>query len=155
MESRRATVLPWEDEGEYQTLLNALVAEHTPKGPTEEHLVEELAGIFWRKRRLRLAEAAVYRDKLRRDATSYAGGAQHQPDRSSEYSLRPSVIAGPYRTPYRHLPTYGQLRPGTRAVVVERRSSLRDLNTDRTLRLGQQLMSASSAIVSFVPLSAG
>jgi hypothetical protein len=33
---------------------------HNPKGPTEEHLVEELAGIIWRKRRLRLAEAAVH-----------------------------------------------------------------------------------------------
>ena len=37
----------------------------------EEHLVEELAGIIWRKRRLRMAEAAVYREKLRHDATGY------------------------------------------------------------------------------------
>jgi hypothetical protein len=67
----RYTVLPWEDEAEYQTLLGALVAEHTPVGPTEEHLVEELAGIIWRKRRLRMAESAVYRGKLRHDATAY------------------------------------------------------------------------------------
>jgi hypothetical protein len=33
----------------------SLAAEHAPQGPTEEHLVEELAGILWRKRRLRLA----------------------------------------------------------------------------------------------------
>ena len=52
-------------------LLDALVAEHAPDGPTEEHLVEELAGIIWRKRRLRMAEAAVYREKLRHDATGY------------------------------------------------------------------------------------
>jgi hypothetical protein len=31
----RYTVLPWEDEGEYRNLLNALVTEHAPKGPTE------------------------------------------------------------------------------------------------------------------------
>ncbi len=49
------------------------MGEHAPQGPTEEHLVEELAGIIWRKRRLRLAEAAVYRERLRRDATSYLG----------------------------------------------------------------------------------
>ena len=67
----RYTVLPWEDEAEYQTLIGALVAEHAPDGPTEEHLVEELAGIIWRKRRLRMAEAAVYRGKLRHDATAY------------------------------------------------------------------------------------
>ena len=34
------------------------MAEHEPQGPTEEHLVEELVGILWRKRRLRLAEGA-------------------------------------------------------------------------------------------------
>ena len=64
----RYAVLPWEDRAEYQALLDALVAEHTPQGPTEEHLVEELAGIIWRKRRLRLAEASIYRDRLLKDA---------------------------------------------------------------------------------------
>src|SRR4051794_39296211 len=60
----RYTVLPWEDADEYGTLLTALAAEHSPQGPTEEHLVEELAGVLWRKRRLRLAEAASYRRGL-------------------------------------------------------------------------------------------
>jgi hypothetical protein len=57
----RYTVLPWEDPEEYRALVAALTGEHTPQGPTEEHLVEELAGILWRKRRLRLAEAAAHR----------------------------------------------------------------------------------------------
>jgi hypothetical protein len=69
----RHTVLPWENEAEYQTLLAALVDEHVPSGATEEHLVEELAGIIWRKRRLRIAETAVYREKLRRSAADYVG----------------------------------------------------------------------------------
>ena len=60
----RYTVLPWEDADEYHALVAALVAEHAPQGPTEEHLVEELAGILWRKRRLRLAEAAAHRRGL-------------------------------------------------------------------------------------------
>src|SRR5271166_2849525 len=55
----RYTVLPWEDPDEYCRLLDALVAEHKPKGPTEEHLVEEMVGVLWRKRRLRLAEGAA------------------------------------------------------------------------------------------------
>jgi hypothetical protein len=67
----RHTVLPWEDRSEYRAMLDALVTEHAPNGPTEEHLIEELAGIIWRKRRLRMAEAAVYREKLRHDATGY------------------------------------------------------------------------------------
>jgi hypothetical protein len=57
----RYAVLPWEDEAEYRGLLDAIVAEHNPEGPTEEHLVEELAGVMWRKRRLRLAENAACR----------------------------------------------------------------------------------------------
>src|SRR5271168_598926 len=57
----RYTVLPWEDAAEYRDLVAALAFEHAPHGPTEEHLVEELAGVLWRKRRLRLAEAAASR----------------------------------------------------------------------------------------------
>ena len=59
------TVLAWENKTEYETLLRALVQEHAPHGPTEEHLVEELSGVIWRKRRLRLAEATSYREGLR------------------------------------------------------------------------------------------
>jgi hypothetical protein len=60
------TVLPWENGEEYSTLVEALVAEHKPQGPTEEHLVEELAGVIWRKRRLRLGENAVHHRALMR-----------------------------------------------------------------------------------------
>jgi hypothetical protein len=61
--------MPWEDEAEYASLLGALVAEHAPDGPTEEHLVEEIAGIIWRKCRLRLAEAASYRTGVKQTAS--------------------------------------------------------------------------------------
>jgi hypothetical protein len=67
----RYTVLPWEDADEYHGLLQALVAEHQPQGPTEGHLVEELAGIMWRKRRLRLAEAATHRQGLQKALSPY------------------------------------------------------------------------------------
>ena len=67
----RYTVLHWEDADEYRAVDGALVAEHGPQGPTEEHLVEELAGILWRKRRLRLAEAAAHRRGLSGTLSSY------------------------------------------------------------------------------------
>ena len=67
----RYTVLPWESTDEYRAVVEALVAEHGPQGPTEEHLVEEIAGILWRKRRLRLAEAAVHRRGLDGTLDSY------------------------------------------------------------------------------------
>jgi hypothetical protein len=60
----RYTVLPWENSDECRAVLEALVAGHVPQGPTEEHLVEEIAGILWPKRRLRLAEAAAHRRRL-------------------------------------------------------------------------------------------
>jgi hypothetical protein len=60
----RYTDVPWENVDEYQAIVVALVAEYAPQGPTEEHLVEEIAGILWRKRRLRLAEAAAHRRGL-------------------------------------------------------------------------------------------
>jgi hypothetical protein len=44
----RYTVLPWESTEEYRAVVKALVAEHVPQGPTEEHLVEEIASILWR-----------------------------------------------------------------------------------------------------------
>jgi hypothetical protein len=68
-------VLPWEGREEFEALLVALAEEHAPVGPTEGHLVEEIAGTMWRKRRLRLAEAAAYRDELRREAVSGAAAA--------------------------------------------------------------------------------
>ena len=72
----RLTVLPWENVCEYQGLLGALVAEHEPSGPTEEHLIEELAGVLWRKRRLRLAEAATYHRGLQSTTERYQGTAE-------------------------------------------------------------------------------
>jgi hypothetical protein len=68
----RYTVLPWEDGEEYEATLAAFREEHTPQGPTEEHLVEELAGIVWRKRRLRLAEAAAHRKGLYKTMDEYS-----------------------------------------------------------------------------------
>ena len=62
----RHTVLPWEDWEEYDELHLSLRQEYDPVGPTEAHLVEEIAGIFWRKRRLRLAEVSAFRNQYRR-----------------------------------------------------------------------------------------
>lgn len=55
----RHTVLSHEDGAEFAALLAALNEEHQPAGATEVHLVEELAGAIWRKRRVLLAEGAI------------------------------------------------------------------------------------------------
>ncbi len=62
----RLAVLAHEDAGEFSDLLAALVEEHRPAGITEQHLIEELAAIIWRKRRVLLAEGASINRGLQR-----------------------------------------------------------------------------------------
>jgi hypothetical protein len=69
------TVLPWEDEKEYRELLDSLVVEHNPQGPTELHLIEELAGIIWQKKRLRRATLSLHREALSHAIDSTLRGA--------------------------------------------------------------------------------
>jgi hypothetical protein len=61
----RSLLLPWEDESEFEELLDTLVEEHRPQGPTECHLVAEIAAVIWRQQRVKQAEAAAIRDELR------------------------------------------------------------------------------------------
>lgn len=72
----RNTILPWEDARAYDRLIAALANEHSPQGPTELHLVQELASIFWRKRRLELAEVAVYKRGLKETMATYSETAK-------------------------------------------------------------------------------
>jgi DNA-binding transcriptional ArsR family regulator len=69
----RSPLLPWEDAAELEALLDALVEEHRPAGPTERHLVGEVAAVIWRQRRVGQAEAAMVRDGLRGAARGLAG----------------------------------------------------------------------------------
>lgn len=55
----RLVVLAHEDYAEFSEMLDALIEEHKPAGITERHLIEELAAIIWRKRRVLLAEGAT------------------------------------------------------------------------------------------------
>ena len=61
----RLAVLAHEDQAEFSDLLAALLDEHQPAGMTERHLIEELATIIWRKRRVLLAEGAKINEGLK------------------------------------------------------------------------------------------
>ena len=61
----RLTALAHENHDEFDDLLAALLDEHKPMAMTERHLVEELAAIIWRKRRVLLAEGAAINRGLR------------------------------------------------------------------------------------------
>ncbi len=66
----RYTVLSHENHADYESLVNALVDEHLPAGATEQHLVEELASVIWRKRRVLQAEGATINKGLKESARS-------------------------------------------------------------------------------------
>ena len=68
----RLAVLAHEDHAEFDNLLAALIDEHRPAGITERHLIEELATIIWRKRRVLLAEGAKINDGLKGAVNSAA-----------------------------------------------------------------------------------
>ena len=61
------TVMHWENRDDYDALLSSLIDEYKPTNATEEHLVEELAGIIWRKMRLRYAEMSSLQTSLSRN----------------------------------------------------------------------------------------
>lgn len=69
----RLVVLAHEDHGEFTDLLAALIEEHRPAGMTERHLIEELASIIWRKRRVLLAEGANINQGLKGSARNAEG----------------------------------------------------------------------------------
>ena len=66
----KLAVLAHEDHAEFDDLLAALIDEHRPAGMTERHLIEELATIIWRKRRVLLAEGAKINEGLKSTLSS-------------------------------------------------------------------------------------
>ncbi|MDG2205168.1 MAG: hypothetical protein P8M79_07950 [Alphaproteobacteria bacterium] len=74
---RSSHLLPWEDVAEYEALVAALFNEHDPEGPTEWHLVEELAGIMWRRQRVSMAEAALHQHGLSKTMQSFSDTPEH------------------------------------------------------------------------------
>lgn len=68
----KLVVLAHEDHAEFADLLAALIDEHRPAGVTERHLIEELATIIWRKRRVLLAEGAKINEGLKSAVSSAA-----------------------------------------------------------------------------------
>lgn len=91
------TVLAHEDRAEFDDLLKALLEEHRPSGMTEQHLVEELAAIMWRKRRVLLAEGAAINRGLRsvvhsRQNSPISSAAPFEPGLKTEDTDLPGLL---------------------------------------------------------------
>jgi len=61
---RKSHILPWENVDEFEALIVELFDEYEPQGSAERHLVEEIAGIIWRKQRVGVAEVALHQHGL-------------------------------------------------------------------------------------------
>ena len=92
----RLVVLAHEDRAEFGDLIAALIDEHQPAGMTERHLVEELAAIIWRKRRVLLAEGAKINEgligALHSPRTLIPAAAPFQPELSGEHADLPDLL---------------------------------------------------------------
>lgn len=66
----KLTVRAHEDHAEFADLVTALIEVHRPAGMTERHLIEELAAIIWRKRRVLLAEGGRIKEGLQSAVSS-------------------------------------------------------------------------------------
>jgi len=125
-------VLPHEEKSEFDDLLYLLIAEHQPNGATELHLVEELAGVMWRKRRVLLAESA----KINRSIRVSLHGLDGNPSATVKNAVPTDpALAGAY-VDFRDLVSTTQEELQGREV-----EALRDLEAtekaDRILRAGK------------------
>ena len=57
----RYTVLSHENHADYECLVNSLMDEPQPAGATEQHLIEELVSVTWRKRRVQGSKRTSWR----------------------------------------------------------------------------------------------
>jgi hypothetical protein len=79
------TVLPWESTEEYSALLDSLQADFKPQTLIASHLIEEMAGVLWRKKRLKKAEQTIY---IEQDKESFSSHDVKQ-KLAKEYTLLP------------------------------------------------------------------
>lgn len=92
------TVMQWENREDYDSLLNSLTSEYKPNNTTEEHLVAELAGIIWRKMRLRYAEKSSLQGMLSSNLDSFANSSAEDAllknsDETKYFNVRKAVVA--------------------------------------------------------------
>src|SRR5947207_6705351 len=58
------TVLPWEDQSEFDLLLGALREEHQPSGLTETILVDKMAQALWLTKRAAVLQHVMFNHEL-------------------------------------------------------------------------------------------
>ncbi|HWR54073.1 MAG TPA: hypothetical protein VN428_23385, partial [Bryobacteraceae bacterium] len=78
------TVLPGEDPADYEYLLEALLEEHNPAGPTETLLIAQLAQAQWKLNRIAVIEADLFAKQF----------LPNEPDRNPDGDMAVPVPSG-------------------------------------------------------------
>lgn len=86
-------LLPWESEDEFIQLCDGLFTEHAPHGATQVALVERLAVLIWRRRRLALAERALHLSATARHVSGSDGRLAARAALITETQAKPDVDA--------------------------------------------------------------
>jgi hypothetical protein len=84
----KVVILDFESPSEFNSLLRGLRFDLRPRGVLEEAIVEKLAVILWRHRRLLQAETAMVRENLRKKETEIEIKKAQMSDRFTEYECR-------------------------------------------------------------------
>jgi hypothetical protein len=80
------TVLPFENQDEYDSLYASFSEEHSPVGPTEQALVKQIADAQWKLLRLEKLEEQVF--------VALATGSQTEPN-SDPFAAMAAALLGP------------------------------------------------------------
>jgi hypothetical protein len=88
-------ILPGEDGRDYELMLCELYEEWTPDGLTERELVDRLASLYWRRRRLHLYQQAKLQQRVDtiRTKNDLIGHMQFLKDLAPEFAEAASVKA--------------------------------------------------------------
>jgi hypothetical protein len=83
------TVLPFEDQAEYNNVLDSFRDDYQPIGATEESLVKQIADAHWKLRRLEKLETSVF--------AAVVNGSQNEPTEPSAdpYTAMAATLLGP------------------------------------------------------------
>jgi len=75
------SVLPGENRAAFEKLLEDLIAEYEPSGPLEQHVVQDLARLIWRKSNLPIFQAAkIARTPYVLDGREFSSYSRTSPD---------------------------------------------------------------------------
>lgn len=130
------TVLPFENQDEYNNLYASFCEEHSPVGPSEEALVKQLADSQWKLLRLEKLEGHVFTAMLE-------AGQQASTPNADPYAAIAAALLGPGK----HQQALNSLARYQSALNREFHGALRELRVLQNLRRAAEQESLKRAAI--------